>query len=277
MNRALKTILGIILIAGQAYCIPAHADNAVGAKNAEMLMTNEISLEQDTHEFVAKNHIVPGVAIYAENFGLDEVNRLAKDGVVIGKNCADRYIDLVSGNVLLIPDKDIVVGTNKGKVSIANGATVFVSASKHTLVIYDLMQTKPKEVSVSIGKQIVVIEPGRMLTITDKNIRTFEKLDIDCHCVTYRNAIPVNLSNASFKAFMAEFSIAYALISIQPLQRLTVSENEQDKLTLQKMLKGAIVLGEFAMSTDPPAEIADLQTLAKANTPSDIKFSEGAK
>lgn len=251
----------MMITAGQSFYIaasaesnPAQAETLVAfAQPRSVTMANyKTALEEETRLVEAQNHVIPGIAIYAHNFGGDEASRLAKDGVIIGSNSVDNYIDLQSGNVLLTPDKDIVVGTNKGKISIAAGATVFVSESNKDVVIYDLLQTKPKQVSIIVNKQKLVMEPGRMLVISGQNIDGFEKLEMNCHCVTYRNAKAVNMNVNGVKTFLAEFSIASALVTIQPLQRLTVSSHKQDQIALERILKGAVILGDFAMSTTQP-------------------------
>ncbi len=58
-----------------------------------------------------------------------EANRLAQEGVFIGTSSERNYIALESGNILLNPEKDIVIGTDEGKICIKSGAAVFVAKS----------------------------------------------------------------------------------------------------------------------------------------------------
>ncbi len=251
------SLIGILLIVGQA--LPAHADNllAYAQPQSATLTAGKAALEQETQLVEQQNHVMPGIAIYAHTFGGDEANRLAKDGVLIGGNSVGNYIDLQSGNILLTPEENIVVGTYKGKVSIAAGANVFISASDNDVVIYDLLQTKPNQVSITINKHKLVMEPGRMLVVTAQDINDFEKLDMNCHCVAYRNATSFDINSKAVKVFMADFSIASALTTVQPLQRLTVSNHPEDKLAVEKLVKAAVVLGEFATSTAPTTQVAN--------------------
>jgi hypothetical protein len=269
MFKSLTPILSIILLAGQSLYLPVRSDSC--AKPSEVLValvqpqssdltTNKAAFEQETRSIEEQNHVIPGVVIYAHNFGGDEANMLAQDGVLIGTKSADKYIDLQSGNVLLTPEKDIVVETNKGKISIAAGAMVFVSASSDDVVVYDLLQTKPKQVSMIVNKQKLDIEPGRMLVITIKDTSDFEKLDIHCHYVACRSVVSVELNSTAIKAFMAEFSIASAMVAIEPLKELTVSGNQQDKLVMEKLVKGAVLLGDFAASPVIPEQVATAQS-----------------
>ena len=79
---------------------------------------------------------------------------------------ANNHLNIDRGNVLVSPHKDIVVGTHEGNISIASGATAFVMESGHDVVIYDLDQSMPKQISVMVGNHKVVMEPGQMLVLT---------------------------------------------------------------------------------------------------------------
>jgi len=250
---------------GNALCLPTGAASNAGQTqlsftqpSSEPVMANyKTVLEQETRLVEEQKHVIPGTTIYAHNFGGDEANRLAKDGVLIGCKSSDCYIDLQSGNILLTPEKDMVVDTNNCKVSIAAGATVFITVSVNDVIVYDLLQTKPKQVSVTVDKQKLVMEPAQMLVVTTQNISDFEKLGVTSHCVTYRKAKPFALDSKTVNAFMAEFSMASAMTTIQPLQRLTVSNHREDRLVLEKLIKVAVLLGDFASSIDAVPQIAD--------------------
>src|ERR1700677_4339340 len=101
-------------IAAQALNLPVYAntneETLVAFAQPATMATAKANLEEETHKVELQNHVVPGVAIYAHNFGGDEANRLAQDGVLIGSNSLGNYIELQSGNVLLTPENDIVVG-----------------------------------------------------------------------------------------------------------------------------------------------------------------------
>ena len=58
-----------------------------------------------------------------------------------------------------------------------------------------------------------------MLVLTGQNIKDFEKLEIDCHRVAYHNRASTGLKwtkRLPSAAFAADFSIASAMITIQP-------------------------------------------------------------
>ncbi len=42
------------------------------------------------------------------------------------------------------------------------------------------------------------------------------------------------------------------MVSVEPLKRLTVSSNREDRLAMERMLKGAVVMGGFFTETAQP-------------------------
>ncbi len=213
------------------------------------------ALQEETRFIEAQNQFVPGVAIYASSIGGDEANRLAKDGVFIGGNSVRDYIDLQGGNILISPDKDLTIATRSGNIHVGAGAVAFVIDSGEDTVVYDLLQTKPKQVVVTANKHSLAMEPGRMFVLTGQPIKDFEQLPVDCHRVSYRNVQPLNANSPSqtVKVFAADFSVASAMVTVEPLKRLTVSRNREDKIAVERMLKGAVLLGDFSTSPQPMA------------------------
>ena len=152
------------------------------------------------------------------------------------------YFNLDSGNILISPERDLIIGTEEGLVSIGSGATIFVMESRTDMIIYDLYQTKPKQVSVTINNHKLVMEPGCMLVITKEKTRSFEELNANCHSIRYRKAQEIDLQESAVSAFVANFSIFSALVRIQPLKQLVDSKDKRDQLLLQKLLKSAAML-----------------------------------
>jgi len=222
---------------------------------AEITNCKNALLEQ-TGLTPVNDQFIPGAAIYAANFSGDEANRLAKDGVYISGNSCGNYLDLEGGNILLNPEIDMTINTQSGTIYVDAGAITFIVDSGKDVVVYDLLQTKPKQVYTMVNKHKLFMEPGRMLVLTGQSINDFEKLEIDCHRVAYRNAQSLDVSSQPGNAivFAADFSIASAMTAIQPLKRLTVSQNREDKIAVEKMLKGAVLLGDFA--TNPAQPVA---------------------
>ncbi|MEI9914206.1 MAG: hypothetical protein WDN66_04515 [Candidatus Saccharibacteria bacterium] len=144
---------------------------------------------------------------------------------------------------MVSPDRDIAINTGNATVSIASGATIFVMSSTAGMIIYDLNQTKPKQVSVVVHKHKLILEPGHMLVLTRQKAKSFEELEANCHRVSYRRPEEINLPGDDMTAFAAGFSISSALTRIIPLKQLINSNEKRDQILLDKLIKTAVILG----------------------------------
>ena len=263
MKALISLVLSAVLVAGQTIYL------AVSAKPAQiqpkvllacvqpMAVSIPISrsfakrekcfLEQKRHFIDNESVLIEGVVLYEHTFGSDKINWLASKGVTIGNSNHDNYIDLEQGNILLSPKDDIVVGTSFGSIYVGAGATVFIMASNDDVVIYDLLQTKQNQVIVVVGQHKLMMKPGGMLALACQNTNTFEILERDFKRVAYHSlkVLDVDLSHEKLTAFVAKFSIASALVTIQPLKQLIASDDKQDKLILERLVRGAVLLGNL--------------------------------
>jgi hypothetical protein len=270
-------LICLVVIAAQGVGTSAHAKTIdlstsdiwtlPQPSNAEMADAKK-KLLNEVHSKRNEDHFIPGVAIYASSFSSDEANRLVRDGISIGRLSSRDYLDFEGGNILLNPEKNVLVGTPSGECHVGAGAIVFMVNSGEDLVIYDLLQTSPKQVYAIVNKQKIFMEPGRLLVLTNQNIEDFEKLAIDCHRVAYRNTQRLDTGSKSGKTkiFAADFSIASAMATVQPLKRLTLSKNPQDSLDVQRILKSAVLLDPFASSFEEAA--SETNTSANASVES---------
>lgn len=222
--------------------------------NLNVELTEEEDDQSDNTYTIAgvedENRFIAGTTISAFNFGSDEIDRLARDGVFIANESGANSLTLENGNILTTPDRDVLIATSDTRIFVGAGATVFIMKAGENVVIYDLIQTRPKQVSVVVNKQRMIMEPGRMLAITKQNVEQLQNLPVNCHAVAYRKAQQIDL-NGNVRVFAANFSIASALSTIQPLRRLTASPYKQDQITLEKLWKDAQIEGDFARSSQP--------------------------
>ncbi|MEI9914201.1 MAG: hypothetical protein WDN66_04490 [Candidatus Saccharibacteria bacterium] len=168
---------------------------------------------------------------------------------ILAADSGNRYLGLEHGNILLTPDRDILVSAKQGNIYIGSGATVFIMKSGNNVVLYDLVQTKPNQVSVIVNKQKLVMEPGHMLALTNQNIDHIRNMELNTQSVAYRR--PQQVLSGNVKAFSADFSISSAMNNIEPLRRLTVSTYKQDQLTIERLWKNAQIEGDFSLPNQP--------------------------
>jgi hypothetical protein len=186
--------------------------------------------------------LISGAAIFSSTFGVHEAQRLAKDYVYVGENSHANFIDLKDGNILLNPEKNIVVGIGNDNIYIGSEAIIFIIKSGNDVVVYDFHQAKPENVYVVAHKHHLAMEPGKMLVLTNQNTNEFKDLSANCHKILYRNVKSIDLGSNTEKAFVANFSITSAMMTIEPLRRLIVSGNQQDRLIVDKLVKNIIIM-----------------------------------
>jgi len=52
------------------------------------------------------------------------------------------------------------------------------------------------------------------------------------------------LNTDKVKAYLADFSVTSAFMTIGPLKRLTLSQYKHDTLTVERLVKSAVILGD---------------------------------
>ena len=161
------------------------------------------------------------------------------------------YLNINRGNILLTSNSDVCIGTPGANIYVSAGATIFLMESGNDTVLYDLCQTKPKQVSIMLDNTKLVMEPGRVLVLTKQSTTRFKDLEVNCHSVNYRRAKQLDLQNEVMNGFVADFSISSALRRIEPLKQLALSGDKQDKLVMERILKGAIARANFASCNEP--------------------------
>ncbi len=256
MKNVVILLLCLMLVAGQAFHMTASAnpkltlsDNllALAQPIAVGIPKCPIAIEQQDGLTEKESQYVKGVKTYAHTFGNYEINCPANNGIIIGPESGNGFIDLRNGNILLSAELNMIISTHEGKIHIGSGTTAFVCEYGNNVVVYDLVQSKPNRMFVVVGQNRLTMEPGQMLVLTRENINNFEKLEVTCRTVAYRNARLLNFGNGAVNVFIANFSIPSALVIIQPLKLLVISKNKEDKLLLDKLLKSAALVGDLRL------------------------------
>src|SRR6202035_2939105 len=109
---------------------------------------------------------IPGARSYNHTFTGKEIGQLTNDGMQLYNNTAINHLNINRGNVLVAPDKDIIVSTHEGNLQISSGAIAFVMESGHDVVIYDLRQSGPKQLTVMVNQHQLNLHPGHMMVLT---------------------------------------------------------------------------------------------------------------
>jgi hypothetical protein len=199
----------------------------------------------DSNNFIPKPNTDSNLVSYASSGTLAGLSNLFnsktnRDYTVVSTRGSN--INLERGNVLICPEQDVVVNTPEGVISVGAKAVVFIMKSESGIVIYDLFQAKPKQVTVSLSKQKLIMGPGVMLVLTSQTTTNFENLAMNCRAIKYRSVRAISLDENCINAFAANFSIFSALVKIEPLRVLVDSKNKQEQSLLAMLLKTAVML-----------------------------------
>lgn len=240
MIRILLLLICAILSGGQA-AVAAIVTNDSPVNTSHTIRYGYASFDRTlpAGSLGAQDCWVEGISMYVHDYGIDEVNRLAKNGVLIGDDSQDTYVNLKQGNILLNPDQDVLVATNESKISIGCGAGVFIMQSDNGLIVYDISQASAQQVAITVNNQVIYLTPGCMFVLPKQNTNDFEKLNLNCHAVAYSKVQTLELGNNAINGFLANFSLSSAFTTIEPLRRLTISHNKRDKIALQSLIKNS--------------------------------------
>lgn len=189
--------------------------------------------------------IIPGSTTLATAFELGdvEVNRLRTEGVAIANGTKESFFNLNQGNVLFMPNKDIVVGTTEGRVFIPAGSMAFIMQSGNEVAIFDLHQRGKNGIQVVAGDKLITMDPGRMVLLSNQKASSLDQLGHEALTVAYRQPQAEKI-NDNLTAHGADFSLPSAFHNVQPLQRLLNSERPEERRIVQKLLMNAVLLEE---------------------------------
>ena len=85
---------------------------------------------------------------------------LVKEGPVINKPGITQDMPVWKNDFIVCPTNPRIVTTALGDLSISSNAVVLLAESVDHSIVYVLSQTRPKQVSFSLGNQQVFVESG---------------------------------------------------------------------------------------------------------------------
>ncbi|MBX9685779.1 MAG: hypothetical protein K2X27_03700 [Candidatus Obscuribacterales bacterium] len=185
--------------------------------------------------------LLPQQTNYFTNF---LVGRLAYDSPDynrnpdLNNNNLAPVIPLPPGNSIFAPSHDLAVQTPMGTVNIGAGSAVMIVRGDSSISIFNLHDESSGAVSLTRDGSTFALPVGRQLSVSSDKNATFS--NINTGKIAFRN--PQETKIGDLQAFTAEFSIASALTSIDVMERLANSPNDEERVLAKKLFKTAAAL-----------------------------------
>jgi len=219
-------------------------------------------INQENEELVRKARVgsrmlINGQTTYKSSFSKEDIARLAEDGIVLLGDTSGNSFGLEQGNMVFAPAQDIVVHAGESTVIVPAGAVVFVMKTADDLAVFDLHQRKESAVHIVADKKLITLDPGRLVVLSKQSVRDFERTVGPYRWIGYRNPREEDI-NSELKAFGMDFSIPSAITNVIPLKNMLASDNRLDRVTIEKVLKNSVLLGELTNGAGPFRSGSDL-------------------
>jgi hypothetical protein len=109
--------------------------------------------------------------------------------------------------------------------------------------VFNLDDTRKNSVVLTIGKNQMVLAPGRHAMITSHMVEGFEMVN-PAESFSFRNVSSKKL-DGDLQAFTSEFSMVNAIGNIKQLRAMVNSSNPQAKLKANHLLKTAAIMSQI--------------------------------
>ena len=190
---------------------------------------------------------IPGTVGSSTYISVQQPKSFEHDADVVTKET-----EVAEGNKLFIASEDISISTNFGKLKLAAGAVVLVSAGEAHLSVYNLHDAGGVSL-ISNGKRVSLL-PGKHATLSKSQATSLADVN-QFEAIAHRN-IQRNDCQDGTSMFVSEFSIPSAVSAIKPLKALFASNNKDAKQLTTKLTKTSAVLmhlnnGNYELQVKP--------------------------
>ena len=191
---------------------------------------------------------IMGARTFKSNFDNTEAQRLTRLNVGIG-NYGNGFIEMLSGNCVFAPDRNIVVRTQFGNVSIKAGSIAFIMNTGKEVGVYDLHDNGLNGITVfDKNRHIELRNPGSMVVMTRPETKDFKGVNDNLRWIAYRNTSKHGDMN-TVRVFTSDFSLPSALQNVLPLREMRASKEAEDKNAVEKIMKNAVIMFQVKIGT----------------------------
>lgn len=174
----------------------------------------------------------------------EETKKLVNRGQ-LKMGMGDKLDELIlsKGNLLLAPDKDLIVRMSRTKILMRGGSVLLLMANEHgDSTIFDLNENKKGDVKVIFGSKSLRLRTGLEVFLSEKKHADFER-DNPGSTIAYSKVSDLDLDTGT--GFITEFSIVSAFRNIRTLKELLTSKDAKEAVIAHKLLHNAAVFGDL--------------------------------
>jgi hypothetical protein len=154
-------------------------------------------------------------------------------------------MQIEDGAHLVVADKDTVIDTSFGTISIDRHSVVLLVVKNSAVSVYDLDDTHKGAVKVSVGGDEMVLAPGRHLTLAAGAASSFADVN-PVPFVAHRHESVSDLKSGG-KAFHSQFSLPTLLAGLKAMQK---SETRAQQIAFRHLMKTAAVLSTMSQGSE---------------------------
>jgi hypothetical protein len=185
----------------------------------------------------------PHARLTGRSFNANQLKGLINQGVKLGSKSSGNFLDLVSGNILIMPEADTKVQTHAGIIDIPKGAIALVVDTDESVTVYDLHDSQARSIKVTVNNKDFVLSPGKELLLTNDKTASFESLDPD-GSIGHRNIQSKNIDENT-KSYICDFSITSSLMNNPNMHSLLISSDKSERKAASKLIKNAVILADL--------------------------------
>lgn len=142
---------------------------------------------------------------------------------------------------LLTCPVDTVIKTELGYIDCKKGSTVFIVNKESSVAVCTLDSPHVDDVNIRLSNQPPLrLSPGRQILLTQDLESSFDKVN-PTHQIGYRDEKEVGTIDG-IKIVRADFSLAAAMMSVEPLRRLATSKDGEEIRLAQSIVKNSVIL-----------------------------------
>jgi hypothetical protein len=187
------------------------------------------------------------VDLEAEEAALDaretKVDRAQVSLPLSGRITNSKVLKLSQGAMLFSPARETEIKTKSANLKIAAESVVLIISLHDGVAVYDLHDRQKGAVEISTHGKTLSLYPGRFALLSAAPGKSFGELNPTL-AIGYRNIERLRLT-PHLEAYTADYCLSHAMQTVEPLNKILLSQNPRCKSFANRLLKTAAILSQL--------------------------------